>query len=90
MKYKWFNIGSTTAVGWNWAHMNITSGADDKNHEFVRTYSGINGSGKTISSILICKVYLYGVAGTGTCKAYQFDIHYEKDALGSNTEKQKN
>ena len=90
MKYKWFNIGSTTAVGWKWANMNITSGANDKNHAFVRTYSGINGSGKTISSILICKVYLYGISGTGTCKAYQFDIHYEKDALGSNTEKQKN
>jgi len=90
MKYKWFNIGSTTAVGWNWAHMNITSSADDKDHTLVSTYSGINGSGKTISSILICKVYLYGVAGTGTCKAYQFDIHYEKDALGSNTERQKN
>lgn len=90
MKYKWFNIGSTTAVGWKWAHMNITSGANDKNHAFVRTYSGINGSGKTISSILICKVYLYGISGTGTCKAYQFDIHYEKDALGSNTEREKN
>ena len=90
MKYKWFNIGSTTAVGWKWAHMNITSSADDKDHTLVSTYSGINGSGKTISSILICKVYLYGISGTGTCKAYQFDIHYEKDALGSNTEKQKN
>ena len=90
MKYKWFNIGSTTAVGWKWAHMNITSSADDKDHTLVSTYSGINGSGKTISSILICKVYLYGISGTGTCKAYQFDIHYEKDALGSNTEKNKN
>ena len=90
MKYKWFNIGSTAAVGWKWAHMNITHGVDDKDHTFVSTFSGINGSGKTISSILICKVYLYGIEGTGTCKAYQFGIHYEKDALGSNTEKQKN
>ena len=43
----------------------------------------ITGTGKGISSIFLVQIYL---AGTPTnVNAYQFDIHFEKNSLGSNT-----
>jgi len=49
--------------------------------------AGISGTGKTISSLLLCKIYL---GGTPTnVHAYQFDVHFEKDTNGSRTETSK-
>ena len=88
MKYKWYSIGATTKIGWNWYTMNQTTGTTDKTH--VMAYgSGISGSGKGISSILICQVYLASATGTPPVNAWQFDIHYEIDSMGSRSETQK-
>lgn len=85
MKYKWYPLGGSTAIGYNWYTMGTTTGTTDKTNQMVYGASGISGSGKGISSIIVCAVYLSGQTGTGNVNAYQFDIHYEKDAIGSRT-----
>lgn len=86
MKYKWYDIGETTQVGWSWYTMGTTTGTDDKTHQIVDGTGGISCSGHTFSSILICYVYLSAVSGTGSCNAWQFDIHYLIDSMGSKDE----
>jgi len=86
MKYKWYNIGESTQVGWKWYRMGTTTGTTDKTHQLVKGTGGISGVGKTISSILICKIYLESTTGTPPVNAYQFDIHYEIDSFGSKDE----
>ncbi len=85
MKYKWYNNLSSTATSWKWLTMGTTSGTTDKTIQMVTNSGGVSGSGKTISSIVVCQVYLTAQTGTGNVNAYQFDIHYEIDALGSDT-----
>jgi hypothetical protein len=88
MKYKWYNTGESTAFGWNWYKMEATTGTDNNTVQMSYNSSGgISGSGKTISSILICQVYLS--ATPANVNAYQFDIHIEMDRLGSRTETSK-
>jgi hypothetical protein len=91
MLYKWFNIGD--AVPGSWTTINTT---DAQGTPYVKTYTsgnmhqisswpGITGTGKTISSILLIKVYRYDptVNTSSSIPGFQFDIHYEKDAVGS-------
>ncbi len=89
--YKWFNLGS--AVPGSWTTINTT---DANGNPYVASYSsgnmhqisawpGIDGTGKTISSIILIKVYRYDPT-TGTSSnipGFQFDFHYEMDMLGS-------
>lgn len=89
IKYKWINIGATSGA-WNWHTMSTTTGTTDLTHQMVYNAAGISGAGKTISSMLLCQIYLTGQTGTGGIDAYQFDIHIECDALGSNSETSKN
>jgi hypothetical protein len=87
MKYKWYETGQSTDFGWSWYNMTTTTGTTNNTMQMAYNASGINGTGKTVSSILICQVYL---SGTPTnVHAYQFDIHIEKDALGSRTQTSK-
>jgi hypothetical protein len=88
MKYKWYDLNGTTQKGWKWKKMATATGTTNKTHQLVYNTGGISGSGITqVSSILICQVYLYApAAGNSTCNAYQFDLHYEVDALGSRTQ----
>lgn len=46
----------------------------------------ISGVGKTLSSMLMIKLYREDNVYTGDALVYDFDIHYEKDSLGSNEE----
>lgn len=55
-------------------------------HQINTNSAGIDGTGKTISSILLIKLYRDDSVVAGDVLAYQFDIHYEIDSLGSNTE----
>lgn len=89
VKYKWVNTGSLTG-DWKWLTMETTSGTTNNTHQMCYSTSGISGSGKTISSILLCMIYLTAQTGTGGIDAYQFDIHHEINSLGSNTETSKN
>lgn len=85
MKYKWYPLEGSTEIGYKWYTMSTTTGTTNKTNQMVYGASGISGSGKGISSIIVCAVYLSGQTGTGNVNAYQFDIHYEKDAIGSRT-----
>ncbi len=84
VKYKWYSIGGTTQKDYQWYTMPNTTGTTDKTHQMCYGTGGITGDG--ISAILICQIYLTSQTGTGNVHAWQFDIHYEQDALGSNTE----
>lgn len=91
MKYKWYDSpeSGNTNVAYNWYSMSNTTGTT--NNTIQMCYNGgISGVNKTISSILICELYLVAQTGTGDVHAYQFDIHFEKDAVGSNTITSKN
>lgn len=87
MKYKWYNVGGTTATGWKWYRMDKTSGIDDKTHQMSYGLNGIDGTGKGISSIIVFQLYLRDTPSN--VNAWQFDIHYQIDALGSRTETSK-
>lgn len=88
LDYKWFNFGDAIPADFSTHTMSTkaatyTSGSI---HQISKNATGITGTGKTISSILICKLYRQDSAYTGDCLAYQFDIHYEADSPGSRDE----
>jgi len=86
LKYKWYALGGTTEKGWKWVKMGTASATTDKTHQIVEYSAGISGAGMGMSSIIVCEVYLYSAGGTPPVNAYQMDLHYEVDGLGSQTE----
>lgn len=88
MKYKWYNLGSTTKKGWSWTKLSLASDTVRNTHQLVEAITPIVGSAMTaVSSIMVCQLYLYSLAaGTTECDAWQFDIHIEKNKLGSRDE----
>lgn len=89
MKYKWYNLGGTTAKGWKWVKMGTATGTTDKTMQIVKGghIQGADNGITSVSSILICEIYLYSLAGgTAACNAYQFDLHRKIDAMGSKEE----
>lgn len=88
LDYRWFNIGDVSSGSFATLTMSNrtqtwTSGCV---HQLINNPAGINGAGKKISSIILLKLYRDDSAYTGAIPTYQFDIHYEKDRLGSRTE----
>lgn len=85
--YRWADIGG--AVGaWQTYTMDVlvktyTSGTM---HQISNNSTGISGAGKTISSILQCKLYRDDNVYTGDAGAVSFDVHIEVDSFGSDTE----
>ena len=86
LKYKWYALGGTTEKGWKWVKMGTASATTDKTHQIVEYSAGISGAGMGMSSIIVCEVYLYSTGGTPPVNAYQMDLHYEIDAMGSQTQ----
>lgn len=94
LEYAWANIGATfpgsstintgavAAGGTAWAHKmtDLLDGGNDY----------INGSGKTISSMLVCRLYRNGGSGSDTYAApvalLEFDFHYILNTVGSREE----
>lgn len=83
LKYKWFNIGTSTVNNWNWVRFDATTGTADKTMQLTYPTLGISGAGKTISSMLIIQLYLRD--SPTNVHAYELDFHLEMDKLGSNT-----
>jgi hypothetical protein len=95
MDFSWQNVlgtpgtyGSTTlatitaaASGVSWRHQ--------INNLQVSGTDGIDGTGKTISSILVCRIWRDGGIGADSYPdnafLIGFDIHYEIDGIGSRT-----
>lgn len=90
LKYKWVdNGGVVTPKAWSWYLMDQAAATTDKTIQRISGTSGISGTGKGISSMLICQVYLAPTSSLNV-KAYQFDVHIEINKMGSNTETSEN
>jgi hypothetical protein len=86
LDYKWFNVGAAVPAQWSTYTMDelaLPYTADTTIQQINKNSDPIAGTGKTISSILLCKLYRDDNVYTGDALAYQFDIHYEIDSFGS-------
>ena len=90
LTYAWFNVGDAVADPATVHNIDTVLYGTDTGDHCIMTVSGntgISGAGKTISSILVCK--LHRVANSTPNEdvlVYQLDFHYQKNSLGSNTE----
>ena len=92
LEYTWANIWGTFGAT---ATLNLDSDPFVPNtsqwkHLLAKNATGIDGTGKTLSSMLICRLYRDPAADADTYPQdvafLQFDVHYEIDSLGSETE----
>ena len=91
--HSWANIGAdfpaeTTVT------TDIASPADADNHQQDEIADPITGTGKTISSILLCSLQREGTDGVNDdydndVYLAALDFHFEKDMVGSRTEASK-
>lgn len=93
MDYKWFPIGGSIPAAFETHVMPLrvlpyTSGSMHQLNYGTAISGSILGSGigAGVSSIMLIKLYRDDDTYTGNAITYQFDIHYEKDTLGSRTE----
>jgi len=88
LDYKWINMDADTSGSFQ-THVldkyeyTFTSGSI---HQVSECLDFIDGTGKTISSVLTMKLYRDDDVYDGDALAYQFDIHYQRDSLGSREE----
>jgi hypothetical protein len=88
LDYKWYNNGDavpgsyTTIATTGTPVFTYTSGSILQ----ILSFPDIDGTGKTLSSILDIKVYRDDNDVTGDVLGKEFDIHYEIDSFGSNDE----
>lgn len=87
--YMWIDIEATTTTFTTAEAVTHTktyvTGAMHQMTEFPT----ITGTGKTISSIFVCRLYRSDNNVSGDVLAWEFDIHYKKDTLGSRGDKTK-
>lgn len=92
LEYTWANINGTFGSSSTMTFDDSTDSTALKHHIAVNG-TGIDGSGKTLSSMLICRLYRdvsdanddYGADAF----LLEFDIHYELDTVGSRQETSK-
>lgn len=94
LEYKWYNVGEAEPASWTTLtsktkSINYTSGSISQ----ITSFGEIDGTGKEISSFLKCKMSRLGGNAddtyTGDARLDFFDVHYQKDALGSAQETSK-
>jgi hypothetical protein len=87
LEYTWANIngtfGNTTIET-----RDVPTGVDAANDHLVHNVpeNGIDGTGYTISSILVCRLFRQAALADNYADPiwiYEFDIHYEIDTIGS-------
>jgi len=83
--YYWHNPGDTLSIVFSTISVNTLAYTYSSGsiHQISTRTSGISGTGKQISSILLCKLFRNDNVYTGDALAFQFDLHIEKDTLGS-------
>jgi hypothetical protein len=91
-EYTWANIDATFGAT---ATLNLDSDPFVPNtsqwkHLLAKHATGIDGTGKTLSSMLVCRLFRDPADSADTYPQdvafLQFDIHYEIDSLGSEAE----
>jgi hypothetical protein len=88
MNYKWFNIGDPVPSIYTPYTMSdrIITWTSGSIHQLSSGSASISGSSITnVSSIMLIELYRDDNAYTGDCITYQFDIHFQKDSIGSRT-----
>lgn len=89
MTYSWANIGDTFPVALSADKIQTSMNTTDY-HQLISLTSTINGTGKEISSILLCSIQRTGTALEDDYGNVIYlvgaDFHYQKDTLGSKTE----
>lgn len=87
ISYAWHSIGGTVpafaTLTMSTAAVSYTSGSI---HQIATNTSGISGSGKTISSLLLCKLYRDDNIVSGDVLVWAMDVHYLRDSHGSKQE----
>ena len=88
LDYKWFNIGDVVPATWSTYVMGIGAKPyiGSAMHQINEGVGGIDGTGKTLSSMLLCKLYRDDNVYTGDALTYQFDVHIQIDSFGSELE----
>lgn len=88
LDYKWYNIGEAPAANYTTYTMatNAVAYSSGTIGQLTKGTDGIAGTGKTLSSIIICKLYRQDNVYTGDALTDQFDIHYQIDSFGSRQE----
>lgn len=93
MDFKWFPISGSVPAAWNTHTMSrtavtYTSGSIHQlSYGTLISGSILQSTTVGVSSIMLIKLYRdTGDTYTGNAVTYQFDIHYQKDSLGSRTE----
>jgi len=87
-EYWWADIGEDFPANTTLTNVEISTGANTQwQHQASNvTAAGIDGSGHTISSVLLCRIERVAAAGdnyAGGIVIKDFDVHFEKDTVGS-------
>ena len=86
LEYTWANINGTFGAATTIASTADAAGGTAWVHNMA-TFAAITGTGKTLSSMLVCRLFRDGSHGSDTyaddAALLEFDIHYEMDTVGS-------
>lgn len=93
LEYSWADMSGTFGAPGNMASAATAAGGVAWVHKKTDLIEGgnnyIDGAGKKISSMLVCRLHRNAGAGSDTLAEavafLEFDIHYEMDGLGSDT-----
>lgn len=88
LEYIWVDVGEDRAANSTLVNRECETGVNtDTQHQIVNVpENGIDGTGHTISSILICRLERIAAASdnyAGQIIIYDIDVHYEIDTVGS-------
>jgi len=90
LEYFWVNIGGTVGATTTITSSTVTVGTPGIDTHLITGLGTISGAGKTLSSILVCRLYRDGGNPSDTyadpAALLQADFHYEKDTEGSRSE----
>jgi len=90
-EYSWVDVNEDFAANSTLSSIEIETGVDTDNMHQVAdiTAAGIDGSGHTLSSVLLCRIKRVAAVGdnyAGGIAILDFDIHCEIDTIGSRQE----
>lgn len=87
LEYSWANVNGTFPA---LNTISTVTAADGINKHQIAALPTISGTGKTLSSMIVCHLYRKGTDSNDNYSAdaglLEFDFHYEIDSFGSNTE----
>ena len=94
LQYAWLNIGETfTAYTTIYGTTTVPDEVLVKSRQYLTPLGSISGSGKKISSMLVCRIFRDGSNVTdtygGLAGALEVDFHYQLDTFGSRQEFEK-